>query len=246
MKRVYIPTMDELYYMQKMGVSIHHYLLSKTIESLVMADVIYKEEDMFDIAYSELPECPEIIYTIAKMYPERIPSSEKAKSDANLCRQLIPTFANRHETLQGFDNMRYFSNETLKDPKVIREIINTLSNKLQSYPRYRFEYLGPNDVLDELFGREISLDTIPNNILDALICIEPSYLIKVSELFQTKKDIEELERAITRGSIRYAGRYSVNAYNHGNSKNNDILTNPNEPTKKLLRVLDRHRQYYNY
>ena len=246
MKKVYIPTTEELHYMQKMGLSMYHYLLSKTIESLVMADVIYEEEDMFEVAYDELPEYKEIIYAIAKMYPERISESEKARSDVKLCRKLILAFAKKHITLNELDKMRYFSEDTLRDNQVIIEIINTLSNNLHLDPRYRFQYAGPNDVLDKLFACETTIDTISNNTLDALICVEPAYLTKVSKLFQNKKDIEELEKATIRGSIRYAGRYGINAHNYGRSKNDDILTNPNERVKKLIRVLDRHREYYKY
>ena len=242
MKKVYIPTIDEMHYMHKMGVNIYQYLLTKTIESLVMIDVLYEEEDMFDIAYEELTEFPEIIYSIAKMYPERISMSDKASHDIELCRKLIPVMANINPSIQGLDYIREFSDEVLENPKIISEIIKTLSNNLQTFPRYRFEYKEPNKVLDNLFSCEINLDMIERKSFDEIICLEPSYITKISNLMA----YQEVINTLIRGSTRYANRYDVDINPFTSKKNQDILTNPNEHTKKLLRVLDRHREYYKY
>jgi len=41
MKKIYIPTTDELYELQSLGTNIHKYLISKVIETLIMEDTIY-------------------------------------------------------------------------------------------------------------------------------------------------------------------------------------------------------------
>ena len=246
MKKVYIPTIDEMRYMQNMGVNIYQYLLSKTIESLVMTDVVYEEEDMFEVSYEELSSFPEIIYTIAKMYPERISTSEQASKDINLCRKLIPVIAKSNQSINGLDYMRQFSDEVLANPKIINEIIQTLANNLQTSPRYRFEYQEPNNVLDNLFAREIPKDIISNKVIDEIICLEPAYLTELSELLHKQKDAKEIPSIVMRGSTRYASRHDIDINPFSNNQNNDVLTNPNERVKKLLKVLDRHRQYYKY
>ena len=81
MKKVYIPTMDELYQMQDMtnGQSIYKYILIKAIESLVIDGVNYPNKGILKNAYKYLKENPDIAYAICRMYPSEIKYSEPGK-----------------------------------------------------------------------------------------------------------------------------------------------------------------------
>ena len=85
MKKVYIPTMDELYQMQDItdGHSIYKYILIKAIESLIIDGINYPNKGMLKSAYKYLRENPDIAYAICKLYPEEIKYSEYAKNTRN-------------------------------------------------------------------------------------------------------------------------------------------------------------------
>ena len=242
MKKVYIPTQEELYSLQNMGVNIYYYLLTKTIESILMADVIYEEEDMFDVAYDEFAEHPQIIYSIARMYPERIADSERASSDVNLCKKIIPTLTQSTLSLKGLDYMMMFKEEVLKHPEVIETILTSLATKLQNNPRYRFEYQGPNDALDEIFACETPVDKLTDSAIESIASIDPIYFVKLQENGSYETCLDEVKQAI----IKRASMYGLNAFGVRYTKDIDMLTNPNERVKKLMRCLDRHKQYYQY
>ena len=46
MKKVYIPTEEELQKLNYLGIDTYKYLLSKTAETLIIEDIIYEEIDM--------------------------------------------------------------------------------------------------------------------------------------------------------------------------------------------------------
>ena len=81
MKKVYIPTEEELQQLNYLGINPYNYLFSKVTETLIMEDIIYGEIDMLDTAYEQLSEFPEIIYAISRIYPEKIAPSVYARKD---------------------------------------------------------------------------------------------------------------------------------------------------------------------
>lgn len=240
MKKVYIPTEEELHKLENIGVNTYYYLLSKTIESIIMADVIYEEEDMFDVAYEEFSDYPQIIYSIAKMYPERIAESVRASNDMQLCKKIILTLVQNDRSIYGLDQMKYFQEEVLRDKEVISLIIDTLSCKLHTSPRYRFEYNSPNEVLDKIFACEVDTESMDEDTLGALSFIDPIYLAKTCDLIEDKEMAKKAKKSI----IRYANIYGLNAHLIEYLKPN-ILVENNEKIKRMIRCLDRHRNYYN-
>jgi hypothetical protein len=236
MKKVYIPTEEDLHDLENFGVNTYYYLITKTIESLVMADVIYEEEDMLDMAYEEFSDFPQIIYALAKMYPEKIIESDRASRDVELCKKIIPTFAQNDKSVYGLDQMQNFKEEILQNPEVMESIIKTLAIQLPKSPRYRFEYQGPNDTLDQIFACETNTENMDSNTLKILATLEPMYFIK------NKKGIilpDVAANAIT----QYANLYGVKAYG---VRFNDLtsLANNNERKNRLIRRLNIHKQYY--
>lgn len=239
MKKVYIPTEEELLVLQKSGINIYNYLLTKTIESIIMVDVIYEEEDMFEVAYECFSEYPQIIFSMANMYPERIKGSQTASNDIDLCIQLASSLKTQDKTIYGLDHTRSFSEDVLKNKAVISSIIMTLSQKLSLCPRYRFEYIGPNNALDEIFNCEIDTKNMSLDTLLALTFIDPIYFVKGNCLASNQELLELAKKA----AIRYSKMYGVDACDLRYNTNNLLA---NERVKKLIRHLDSHRQYYNF
>lgn len=248
MKKVYIPTIEELSSMQEnmklLDLRIYQYLLAKMIETLIMEDVMYEEIDMFEVAYDNFAEYPEIIYGIAKLYPERISESKKASNDADLCAKLIPNLIMQDKSIYGLDNLLQFSNDTLKNPEVIKKTINTLGGKLNTYPKYRFDYKEPNNLLDAIFSGEIleELSEIDNELASSLSVIDPIYFIKMGHILSESKDTpEELRTQFIKSYTSFIDRYVTKVY-----KNPKTLINPNEKSKKLVRYLNNHKKYYQF
>lgn len=233
MKKVYIPTNEELICMKNDGLNIYTYLLNKTIESLIMEDILYEEEDMFEVSYNQFSEYPEIVYAIAKLYPERIKENDRAMNDTKLCMKLINSLQSKDKSIYGLDNMTQFSEDVLKDKNVIIETIKMLSTSIPKNPRYRFEYLGPNQVLDDIFAGEVNPDIISNDIVDSITSIEPAYYIKLKD----RKDIINLHEKIKKSILRYSFRYGVNGQEYE-------LTD--ERTKKLIRQLEIHKKNHHF
>ena len=146
-----------------------------------MEDVIYEDNDMFEIAYKELNEIKEIRYTIAKMYPERIAFSDYASKDLDLCRFLTQRIKCINNSIYQLNVLTNFSQseEMQADEQIIKNVSNILSDKLVSTPRYRFDYKEPNKILDDIFSCELNLDSISSEIYDDLIAIDPVYITKL-------------------------------------------------------------------
>lgn len=236
MKKVYIPTEEELHNLEKLGVNLYYYLVTKTIESMVMADVIYEEEDMFELAYDEFLDIPQIIYSIAKMYPERIIDSTKASNDIELCKKIIPTLVQNNTSVYGLDKIQNFNSIILENPEVMSSIIHTLVEQLSTSPKYRFEYNEPNNTLDKIFNGELNVQNMNFTTLKKLATIEPSYLTKVKNTIILP---EVVESAIK----QYAKTYGIDAFGIRTSPLTSMVNN-DDKIKRLTRRLNIHRQYY--
>ena len=237
MKKVYIPTEEELHNLEKLGVNSYYYLITKTIESMIMADVIYEEEDMFEVAYDEFSDIPQIIYAIARMYPERIADSVKSANDVELCKKIIPTLAQNNKSIYGLEKMSNFKEKILENPAVIAIIINTLVNQLPINPKYRFEYNGPNDTLDKIFNCELDTKNMDFSTLQTLATLDPIYLAK-------SKEVIILPEIAALAIQKYANIYGINAYGVRTTKFTSVVNN-DDKIKKLTRRLNVHKQYYN-
>ena len=153
MKKVYIPTEEELKQLNYLGINVYKYLFAKVTETLIMEDIIYEETDMLDVVYEQLTEFPEIKAAICRMYPEKIALSQYASKDIELCRLLSRKITRQDNTIYQLDTLAYFDQESdvVSDKIVIENTIKNLSEYLTASPRYRFDYKGPSILLDNLF-----------------------------------------------------------------------------------------------
>lgn len=239
MKKVYIPTEEELQQLNYLGINPYNYLFSKVTETLIMEDIIYGEIDMLDTAYEQLSEFPEIIYAISRIYPEKIASSEYARKDIDLCRLLTSKISRQDNSIYQLDTLSYFDLESsiISDNIVIQNTIKNLSEHLSTNPRYRFDYKEPNILLDNIFDCEIPIENIATNLQYELLSIDPIYITKLGlDLEKEKRDyFQNKAFYLSRGLARYTNRYHLE---------NIDRTNQQEKTKKLIRYLDLHKQNY--
>jgi len=245
-KKVYIPTEEQLYQMQDMGANVYKYLLVKAIETLALDGVKYPPKGMLKNAYKYLRENPEIAYAICMMYPEEMIYSETAREDIDLALDIMEKEEDR--TIYNLDNLVYFKNDVLNNCLVGEKTISILADKLSDNPKYRFEYkdiefvghdeknhpiLIYNKLLNDIFGCRYGNPKFERDcIVKKLITIEPAYALRFEE--QLKTDAVGLLRT---GVNDYARRYGV--YNVGYEyQNKDILTNPNEDVKRLVKCIN--------
>lgn len=239
MKKVYIPNEEEIQQLNYLGIDTYKYLLSKTIEALVMEDIVYDETDMMESAYEEFEGFKELTYAIARIYPERIATSVNARKDINLCRLITSKLSREDSSIYQLDAISYFGDESpvMSDNIVIENTIKRLSEHLTSAPRYRFDYKEPNILLDNIFGCEIPLENIKENLQHELLSVDPIYITKLGlDLDAEKRNYAQNKSFyLSRGLTRYANRYYLE---------NIDRTNQREKSKKLIRYLDSHKKNY--
>ena len=222
MKKVYIPTIDELYKMQDMGTNMYEYLIVKAVESLIIEGVNYPNKGILKSTYKYLRENPYIAYAICRLYPEEIKYSNVMQNDLNLCLELIKE--EKDNSVFNLDNLIYFENGAgIYSNELLREkVVSTLANKLILNPRYRFEYR-ENQLLDDIFGRKLNRFIYPKK--DYLAEIEPSYGLITGDV------------NIKYYTDKYASRYGLNSSCFLEYQNKDILTNKDEDVKRLIKCI---------
>lgn len=233
MKKVYIPTINELYQMQEMGANVYKYLTVKAIECLIVEGVNSPNKGILKNAYKYLKENPDIAYSICSMYPEEIQYSETAQNNVNLCCKLIRQ--QKDTTIYSLDNLALFQNGvgTLDNYGVVNNTINVLKEYLPKTPEYRFQYQ-ENTLLDNIFGKKINNFTWFNG--EAFRTIEPAYTLETYN-----KDVsEEMIKAVN----NYAARYNINPTLGVEYRNTDILTKPEQKTKRLLKCIKENGEKY--
>lgn len=238
MKKVYIPTEEDIAKLNSLGLNTYNYLLSKVTETLIMEDVIYEDIDMFEYVYKNLSEYPEILYSISRMYPERIVDSELASKDINLCRKLTEKLPHQDNSIYHLDTITYFNQELpiVADPVILKNVVKILSDKLLLTPRYRFDYKEPNTILDNLFACELPKCLETSEILSALISIDPIYATKldITELYKIENKIRTIPFELSRGMFNYNHRYGMET----EIKEKDIQI---KKSKKLIRCLEERK-----
>ena len=248
-KEVYVPTEEQLYQMQDMGANVYKYLLVKAIETLTMDGVKYnnKHKKILKNAYKYLRDNPEIAYAICKMYPEETIYSETAREDIDLAMDIMLKSEDR--TIYQLDNLVYFENDVLNNCNVGEQAIYILRSKLPVTPQYRFEYkdfifleydksnhpiLKYNKLLNDIFGCKYGIPRFEKKeVVENLITIEPAYALRYEEQLGT--DAVGLLRA---GVNAYARRYGISNDAGYEYNKKDILTNPNEEVKRLVKCIN--------
>ena len=235
MKKVYMPTEEELYIMQDKGMNMYKYLLVKAIESIIMDIKIngnyrsYSKSIIENIHNRYLRENPYIEQAICRLYPEELANAKIANSDISLCRYLISSDYNPNNPIYNLDNLVYFKNGVgvLTHKTIVKSTIKTLDDELPKAPKYRFEYK-PNKLLDSIFNCEIN----PNQYYlqrEDLAKIEPAYVLKQCD----DSGISNPNNFVN----KYGERYGIQLYEYSEYENQDILTNPDSDVKRLIRCI---------
>ena len=239
MKKVYIPTEEQLYLMQEQGANLYKYLLVKAIETIIMDIKInknYTGNDKYiinSIKNKLIRENPYIEQAICRLYPEELPHTIYAKRETYLCLALIQEEYKQDNSIYNLDNLSYFDNGqgVLTNNIVVSRTIKTLVDKLPLSPEYRFEYR-QSKLLDDIFGCCLSnrFLSIPYS---ELAKIEPAYLLNKNELIQGLQEKIKLNEYIN----DYAKRYGIQSFELTEYENKDILTNPDACVKRLIKCI---------
>ena len=170
--------------------------------------------------------------------------NERASNDLQICLSLVKELPNTNREIYSLDNLVYFgeNNQMLFDKVIIENVVNQLAHKLLNSPKYRFDYQEPNILLDSIFACELPKSSITTSILNDLVKIDPIYAIK--EFKGITKDQDSLLFHINRGIIKYNNRYGINSSIGQDYYGKDILSNPDERVKKLVRHLEYHKNNY--
>ena len=135
--KVYIPTMEELIELQKLGLDVYSYLVTKVTETIIMEDIIYDSGDMFEII-NYLGEHPEIYYAICRIYPQKISTSIITSKDQNLCKKLIQGIRREDKLIYKLDDiLMNFDENILFEKDIIKNVISFISSNISSCPKYR-------------------------------------------------------------------------------------------------------------
>ena len=220
MKKVFIPSMDDLYKMQDMHVNILPYLYAKAIERLCVEYSNYpKMGSILRNEYKYLREDPVIAKAICMMYPNEVIYSDIVKYDTDLAMKLIGEPKNND--IYRLDNLSYFGNNLDGNLLIQREVITILYNEITNNPKYRFEYRDSR-LLDDIFmGRFDTTLFLDDMAKEQLGYIEPYYGIDSDMLCNMMKS--------------YVGRYGIGYQN----SDSDILTNQTTEVKRLFRCINR-------
>lgn len=245
MKKVYIPTMDELYQMQDItdGHSIYKYILIKAIESLIIDGINYPNKGILKSAYKYLRENPDIAYAICRLYPEEIKYSEYAQNDINLCLDIINRNNNQNNIIYNLDNLSEFENGigVLTNNGVIQITANILSKELSNNPKYRFEYK-KNTLLDDIFARKIQVEDLEMFFKQAFINIEPAYILTTTPN-SVLPSLNDKKITLYHAINNYANRYGIQSGLGREYYGYDILTNQDEQVKRLFKCIKEHNKH---
>ena len=257
MKKVYIPSEEELQKMQDLTKinGIHHngsimykYLLCKVIEALVVEGKL-EDKSILEKTYRYFRENPQIAKAICKMYPEEIKFSDYAQNDIDLCINLA--VGTTDQSIYSLDNLTHFQKGfgVWSNYQVQKYVIEALYEKLQTNPKYRFEYREPNALLDDIFLANL-LDYFAFNgeLNKQLTIIEPANALKMDETsfetYNSDRLINALKYDYAKYINQYTARYQMEHSCFPEYFDQDIVKNPDNNVKRLLRFLDRHKKTY--
>lgn len=243
MKKIYMPSEQKLHEMQALGANVYKYLLIKAVESLIVDGINYPHKGILKSAYKYLRENPDIAHAICLLYPEEIKYSFVAMYDAELCEQLIGK--QQDTSIYSLDNLSHFPNSISYNLSVVDTTIDKLDEYLPRTPQYRFEYQS-NELLEDIFSTKIlqQVNFRSPETMAQLTRIEPAYAVLFPEaspiMSFSESQINDAYRKeiLIEGINAYAKRYQIASIISGsNQHNEDILTNPDENVKKLLKCI---------
>lgn len=252
MKKVFVPTKEELIRMQGLGANVYKYLLVKAIESTIVYGLKNpKNGSILETSYKDMKSNFYIERAVCKLYPEEIIYSKGECYSVEACLDAIET--KKHNC--SLDNLAYFDNSTLGNGLVMEKAITMLEEELRNNPRYRFEYMD-NTLLNKIFNGEIfdiDYESIAKSnreeVFKALCKIEPYYAYALNTEFNSSNFTMNL--ALNIAIDAYAKRYGIspNAYDYYEGADvfdeeteinyDGIKCYPGREAKKLIRSINR-------
>jgi len=248
--------MYELSKMQNIGANIYKYLLIKTIETLVVDGINYPNKGMLKNTYKYLREDLEIARAVCTMFPNEMVYSECARNDIQLALRLINK---KKISKSGLDHLCKFDSSVLSNPLVLKDTVLLLEKELIENPMYRFEYVdfdiellnkGVGRLLDYIFDRCVSdsdlmfmADSYKRDVVRSLINIEPAYAISLPiDCFKKYPSVgpnnNDVAIELINGINNYADRYGISMDVGNEYYGKDILTNPDQNVKRLLKRIN--------
>ena len=236
MKKIFIPSMDELYQMQDMGANIYKYMLVKVIEKLVIDGINFPNKGILKSTYKYLKEDPYIASSICLMYPEEIKYSQIASMDINLCLNILKQERNNKKCM--LDYLCNFDTSVFSNPHILGSTIVKLEEELTNNPKYRFEYQ-ENELVKRIINREITDNELMllRDYINELINIEPAYALTLGSSFFRNDQFDRASQVCT-AINNYANNYGIPSYVGTEYLNQDILTNQSTEVKRLIRCIN--------
>lgn len=249
MKKVFMPSMDELYKMQDMGADIKLYLYAKAIEALCIEYNNYpKKGSILKNEFKYIRENEMLNHAICMMYPSEIEYSNVARYDTRLLQTLLEDTKYRSlsqtdriiskNDIYRLDNISRFT--TCTSEGVLPTVIDILAAELPINPKYRFEYRQStlNSILDDIFMGKIRLADIKYCMSDIEKEKYLSLLAKIEPFYVMQRDDEETKKYYMRQAVvNYINRYGFDFTVNISKK--DILTNQDTEVKRLFRCIKR-------
>lgn len=208
MKKICIPTDEELYILKELKVNINSYLTAKMIEKLIFNGINNPEKGMLNSSYKYIKDNYDIAYGVCSLYPEEIKYSEIMQYEPSLCLDLINK---KNNTNTSLDYLSYFNKSALNNEVVINTVINSLVEILKDNPKYRFEYKD-NSLLDDIFSCNTKISSLDRATL--LSTIEPLYIARNINEFAKLCSENNISDLAKQTSTSYAKRYKIDSYNY--------------------------------
>lgn len=247
MKKVYIPTDEVLQKMQDLAGAeyLYSYILVKAVESIVMNKSL--DKNLLEDETKSIREDYYIQQAICYLYPEQVAYSESMQMESNFALDLLRKQSSN--IIYNIDRIRHFDPMTLYSSDVVMKVISILTKELPNEPTYRFEYKD-NQLLDSIFGCE--LDKLRERLycsptyfrrelyfLNDLIKIEPAYGILLPD--EAFTSLVDRGASLLSGINCYKSRYDIYQTIGNEYYNQDILTNPDDKVKKLMKHIKKQR-----
>jgi len=254
-KKIYLPTEEDLYEIEKIterfnkensniyDANGYTYLIIKAIEKIL---VDYQNGISLESIDDYILSIPGIIHGLVWIYPHLIPNIKGASQNEDLYLDLLSK--EKDDSIYVVDNLSMFDEDIDYDHYVIKNTINTLNNKIDKSPEYRFNYK-ESKLLDSIFSVEYQkFGYLPSDSIKKLIKLCPEYVLKYDcqSLFTDYSFIENDDDLITlrKGSLIHYGirkvleRYGLDEFIGYDYRNIDITKNDNERIKKLKKYLN--------
>ena len=231
MKKIYMPSNEQLDEMQSYGIDLEKYVEIKMVEAIITRGINYPKAGKLKSIYKYLQDNIDIVHAICYLYPEEIKYSELANYDIQLLEQIINK--KQEQSIYNLDNLANIkSTATIYSQPIFLATIDKLAKELPNNPEYRFEYK-ENPLLDDIFGCKIIPELYNMSVptIVKLAEIEPAYAVLLN---QNKADKKEL---LAHGLNKYYQRYGLADFNNTYNKEN---INDNPKTRRLIKAINRN------